>query len=354
MRRVSIDNLKTGMKLAKPIYARSGRILLDKGIELKEGYIKRLIDFDITHVYIHDERMGNIEVSEIVNDETRLEAARIVHQVMDNIRLGMVLDVGKVKDTVREIMSQVLDNKGTLAQLTEIRVTGEMHFHHAVNVAIYALLTGIAIKYNSIELLNLGTGAILHDIGKSRVPTRILNQQGPLAEPEIEEMKKHTQYGFDILRKQGDLPLLSAHVAFQHHEHFDGSGYPRQMKGADIHEFARITAIANTYDLLVGGLQGTRLLPYQTVEYIVAHAGRTFDPDFARVFSTNIAVYPLGSLVRLNNGEKGFVIRIPKNYPTRPVIRVIINANGKEYGANHPELDLMKELTFFIEEVLEE
>ncbi len=354
MRRIPVEKLQIGMRLARPIYARGRRVLLDKEIELKESYIKRLAEFGITHVYIYDERIGDLEINEIVNEETRLQAAEVVRQAVANIRFGVGLNAREIKQSVMAIMDEVLLNRETLAHLSEIRIAGELLFHHSVNVAIYALLTGIAMKYNKNQLFDLGAGALLHDIGKSRMPARILNTCEPLAGPEAEEMKNHTIYGFELLRKENDLSLLSAHVAFQHHECFDGSGYPRGLKGEEIHEYARIAAVANTYDLLVSGLQGRRLFPYQTIEFIIAQAGHAFDPEVAKLFSTNIAVYPLGSTVRLNTGEKGVVIRIPKNYPTRPVIKVLCDSTGNLHQEEFPEVDLLKELTVFIDEVLDE
>lgn len=354
MRKVAVENLQPGMFLDKPVYARGGRILLDKGIKLTESYIRRLGEFGIPFVYIRDERIAEIEINDAVSDETRLQAAEIVRQSMENIRLGMDLNAQEIKGMVRDVIKQILDSRETLVHLSEIRIGGEQLFHHSVNVAIYALLTGITVRYSEKELLDLGTGALLHDIGKSRLPTRILNSTEILFSSELEEVKNHTNYGFEILRRESDLSLLAAHVAYQHHECYDGSGYPRQLKGNEIHEYARITAIANTYDVLVSGAGGKQLLPYQTIEYIIAQAGRAFDPRLVRLFATNIAVYPLGSLVRLNTGQKGFVIQIPKNYPTRPVIRVIMDAGGNKYTGNFPEIDLLKELTVFVEEVLEE
>lgn len=353
MRRVVLEKLQPGMILERPVYARGGRVLLDKGIKLKGSYIRRMAEFGVTHAYVFDERLSGIVITDVVNEETRLRAAELVREAMDDIRLGAELDSAKIKETVQEIIKQILTNRKALAHLSEIRIAGEQLFHHSVTVAIYAILTGINIQYTEQNLLDLGTGALLHDIGKSRLPDRILQASEPLAEPELEERKKHTVYGFEILRNS-DLSLLVAHVAYQHHERFNGSGYPRQLKCDQIHEFAGITAIANTYDNLVSSLDEKRFPPYQAIEYITAQAGVSFEPELARIFSTNIAVYPLGSLVRLNTGERGFVIQIPKNYPTRPVIRVIEDSLGRRYRRNFPEFDLLKELTVFIEDIIEE
>lgn len=354
MRRVLVEKLEAGMQLARPIYTKGGRVLLDRGITLKESYIRRLAEFGVTHVYVIDERVGNLDIEEIVSEETRFRAAEIVRQAVANIRFGAGLNVREVKEVVTEIMEQVLFSRETLGNLSEIRIIGEFLFHHSVNVAVYAIITGIARGYGRRELYDMGTGALLHDVGKSRMPASLLNTCEPLTGPQAEEMKNHAVYGFDLLRREYELSLHTAHVAFQHHECFDGSGYPRRLKGTEIHEYARITAIANTYDLLVSGLQGERLLPYQTVEYIVVQAGRAFDPEIVKLFSTNIAVYPLGSLVRLNTGEKGVIIQIPKNYPTRPKVKILYDAEGKARRENFPEVDLLKELTVFIEEILDE
>lgn len=354
MRKVAVQNLQPGMFLEKPVYTKGGRILLDRGVKLTESYIRRLGEFGIPFVYIWDERIAEIEIDDSVNDETRLRAAEIVHESMEKIRLGKGLDTQEIKKMVEDIIKQILDNSEALLHLSEIRIAGEQLFHHSVNVAIYAILTGVNVRYGEKELLELGTGALLHDIGKSRLPARILNSPEPSFFSDCEEFRNHTSYGFEIMRRENNLSLLSAHVAYQHHECYDGTGYPRGLKGEEIHEYARIAAIANTYDILVSGLYGKRLAPYQTIEYIIAQAGRAFDPKLARIFSTNIAVYPLGSLVRLNTGQKGFVIHIPKNYPTRPIVRLIADADGKKYTGNYPEINLLQELTVFVEEVLEE
>ncbi|MDR9757308.1 MAG: HD-GYP domain-containing protein [Thermacetogeniaceae bacterium] len=346
MRRMGLKWLQPGMVLERPVYGKGGRILLDKGITLKESYIRRLADFGVSHVYVYDERLAEIIIDDVVNEETRLEAAEIVKEAVDNIRFGKELKAEVIKQAVTEIIDEILDNRDALFHLSELRIAGENLFHHSVTVTIYSILTGLTINYHKEDLLKLGTGALLHDIGKSRIPEWI--------GPGYEAMKNHTVYGFEILRRDRDFSLLEAHVAYQHHELFDGSGYPRQLKGRNIHEFARITAIANTYDALVTGLYEKKLLPYQAIEYITAQAGGAFDPELARVFSTNIVVYPLGSLVRLNTGDKGFVVKIPKNYPTRPVVRIIKDSMQRKYRKNFPEIDLMKELTVFIEDVIEE
>ncbi len=353
MRLVPLEEVKPGMKLARPIYAKGGRILLDRGVTLKESYIKRLAEFEVTHVYVVDEVVGDLVVEETVREETRLRAAEVVRRAVAGIRFGTGINVREVKEIVTEIMDQVLANRHTLAFLTEIRVVGEAVFHHSVNVAVYALVTGLARGYGTREMHDLGTGALLHDIGKSRMPARLLAASGPLADALAEEMKKHTIYGFELLRKESELSLLVAHVAFQHHECFDGSGYPRGLKGTEIHEYARITSIANTYDLLTSGLEGERLRPYQAVEFLVAQAGRRFDPDLVRLFTTNIAVYPVGSRVRLNTGEEGIVVAVPRNYPTRPTVRLLRDAEGQSLREPFPEVDLLKELTVFVEEVLD-
>jgi len=354
LRRVPVHKLTPGMKLARPVFVKGGRVLLNAGCTLKESYINRLSELGITHVYVEDERVADVQVEEIVNEETRLRAAEIVRKAVANTRFGTRLNVEEVKNIVSELMDQILSHKETVAYLSEIRIIGEPLFHHSVNVAVYSIFTGLLRGYDEGKLRELGTGALLHDIGKSKLPASLLETQGPISGAQLEEVKNHTVYGFELLRKETDFGLLVAHIAFQHHENFDGSGYPRGLKGEEIHEYARITAVANIYDRLVSGLEGEKVPPHQAVEYLVAQSGLLLDPLIVRLFSTNIAVYPVGSMVRLTTGETGVVVHIPKNYPTRPKVRILYDREGNPYHNNFPEIDLLQELTVFVEEVLEE
>jgi putative nucleotidyltransferase with HDIG domain len=210
-------------------------------------------------------------------------------------------------------------------------------YNHSVGVCVLSVVTGMALGLDDLKLKTLAMGAILHDIGKSLSP-------GP----------EHTIHGFEILRNNKILNIMVGHVAYQHHEKYDGTGYPRQLKGEDIHLFAAITGVANFYDNLVTNLNPEkRLYPYQAIELVVAESGRSFHPEIVKAFSRNIAPYPVGTAVRLNNGAVGVVVSVPRNYPTRPVVKIVTNHVGVLL-TTFPEVDLLQEKTLFINEILSE
>jgi HD-GYP domain-containing protein (c-di-GMP phosphodiesterase class II) len=170
----------------------------------------------------------------------------------------------------------------------------------------------------------------------------------------LSEGPEHTLHGFEILRGNKTLHVTAAHVAYQHHERYDGKGYPRQLTGEDIHLFGAIVGTANYYDNLVSNQdQNKRMFPYQALEIIMAESGRALHPEVVKAFCKNIAPYPVGTAVRLNNGDVGVVISVNKHLPTRPVIKLVANNVGILLKS-FPEIDLIREKTLFINEIINE
>ena len=158
---------------------------------------------------------------------------------------------------------------------------------------------------------------------KSRLPEEILNKKTPLTETEFAEITQHTTYGFEILRKNNDISLLSAHVAFQHHEKWDGTGYPRGLKGNEIHEYGRLTAVADVYEALTSKrVYRNAIEPNEAYEYVISQANTHFEPRVIEVFKKHIAIYPSGSGILLSNGQRGNVVKQNPTFPNRPFVRV--------------------------------
>jgi len=226
----------------------------------------------------------------------------------------------------------------------------EYTFYHSVNTTILALLLGMGKGYNQSRLLELGMGVLMHDIGKTSVNVEILNKEGKLTEEEFEEIKKHTTYGYDLIRKNRDFSVNSAHVAFQHHERWTGGGYPRGLCGREIHELGRIAAVADVYDALVSKrAYRDALEPYQAYEYVLFQSGYLFDPEIVKIFSRHVSLYPVGTGVELSNGMRGNVIRQNKGIPDRPVVRTIYR--GDEPLLIPVDFDLTKSLNILISKV---
>lgn len=341
------------MIVGRNIYHSDGRILLHAGIRLTDNYILRLEQMGITSVYIKDEYDDdNIKIADVVSEETRIETIKIVKQNFQLLEQERKINIRSVKQMVDNLMDELLSNPNTLVNLTDIRSFDDYTFAHSVNVCILSLMTGITLCFHDLKLKELGTGALLHDIGKIKVARDILNKADSLSQEEFKEIKKHTVYGFQILRSYQDLSLLSAHVAFQHHERWDGKGYPRQLAGEDIHEYARIVAAADVYDALLADR------PYrpsysisQAITILKNMSGIYLDSRCVTALIANIAIYPVGSLIELNTGEIGIVVDNNKETPTRPVVRLVYDKHNRRIMPQR-EIDLSKMSTIIITKAL--
>ncbi len=348
MRALSVDNLKAGMKVGRTIYSANNKVLLAAGMVLTEHYIERLRELGIMSLYIADEKLGKVEVDDVISEHTRREALAVTREVMSSIKAGGQLDAKKVSKVINDMIDEILANPNLVVSLVEIRAMNDYTFGHSVNVAVLALIMGMALGYDQLSLKNLATGALLHDVGKTLIPEELLHKVSPAEHEESSEITQHTTLGFEILRKIEGVSLLSAHVALQHHERMNGGGYPRGLKGEEIHEFARIVAIADVYDgMTTDTPQRPRYVPHHALEYIFLHAGTLFDSRLVKVFAGSIAFFPVGSLVLLNTGEKGVVIKVHKEMPTRPVVRVLVDSRGNQVKPPF-DLDLTRHLTYFV------
>lgn len=351
MRLVRIEELKSGEKTAKTILSADGTVLLGQGVILVPRYIDRLQEMGINSVYITDERFPDLEVKDIVSDFTRIESTKVTKQMMEKIQKGQALDSPKVITTINIIIDDLLSQESLVVNLNDIRTHDDYTFSHSVNVCVLSLLIGVALGYDQIKLRNLGIGAILHDLGKVHLPSGILRKNSCLILEEFKEIRKHCEIGFELIRANQDLSILSAHVAFQHHERYDGKGYPQGLKGENILEFARIVSIADVYDALSSDRPyRKRYLPHEIYEYLMASCYSIFDPKLMAHFLKYIPPYPIGTLVRLNTKEKAIVIRQNPGCLIRPVVRLVTESG--QFSNHHAEYNLSENPTILVEEIL--
>lgn len=171
----------------------------------------------------------------------------------------------------------------------KIKTQNEALFIHSLSTCVLSIMTGIGAGYDLPVLKNLGAAALLHDIGKIKLAPELLDKNEELTAEESLEIHKHVQYGYDFLHKYEGVSRMAAMVALRHHERMDGSGYPNQLKGDDIHHFARIVALADVYDNLSTNNNCQNLKNSNGImEYIRNMGGRIFDQEFAAIFLKNI------------------------------------------------------------------
>ncbi|SFT19787.1 HD-GYP domain-containing protein [Paenibacillus sp. BC26] len=342
MKYVDIEAVEPGDILGKTIYAVNGAVLLSSKVQLTVFMISTLRRIGVTNVYIKDAGMEMEEQEEILSEETKVGIIKQMSETMDSIRSGKDLNSRAISLTIEDLLFDVIRNKDVLVQLNDIRTRDNAEYIHAMNVCMLSALLGVSLQLNQVQLKELAIGALLHDLGKPDLE----------ANGENDEPKRHTWRGFELLKAKREFSLLIAHVAFQHHEHVDGTGEPRGLIGDQIHLYSRIVAVANTFDNLLtsGGEGAAGLLPHEACEQMMAMSGTSLDHEILVHFMRIVSIYPNGVSVRLTTKETGIVVGQHRGLPGRPIVRVLQRESNDSVESR--EIDLAKHTTVFIEQVL--
>jgi HD-GYP domain-containing protein (c-di-GMP phosphodiesterase class II) len=324
MRVVALNEHAVGKRLAKTVFSADGRILLKTGVVLTAAYVRNLREKGYSSVYIENELVPGLEVSDAINEVTRVRATTIIKSTLERARTNQSIDCARIAGVVDDILADLESNSEFVFELSTLRSVDDYSFVHSVNVCVLSLILGQSLHLRASTLKTLGVGAILHDIGKVTIPAEVLNYPGRLSPEEFELIKGHTTQGFEILRANREISLLSAHVALQHHERLDGTGYPRQLRGDEILEYGRVAAIADVYDALTADRPyRTQYAPEEAVQKLVAGIDQAFDGQMVRKFLEVVAVYAVGSILRLSTGEIAVVVRQQRGMPSRPLVAVV-------------------------------
>lgn len=351
MRLVNIKQVKSGQRLARAILSAEGTMLLGKGVELTPAYIKRLRELGVYSIYIADERFPNLQIKDIISESTRRESIKITQKLTEKIKQEMTIESPQVFQAVNSIIDELLNQENILLNLVDIRTHDNYAFSHSVNICVLSLLVGASLHYDQIKLRNLGIGALLHDLGKVTIPFSALGKNLSLTAEEFKKLKGHCDRGYELVRLQREFSIHSAHVALQHHERYDGTGYPQGLRGEEIHEFARIVGIVDIYDTLsTDRSYRNRYLPHEIYEYLMSSCYTSFDPKLTALFLKHVPPYPKGTIVQLNTKEKAIVTGQNVDCLVRPIVRVF---EQNQQPINPPlEYDLLDNPTILIEDVI--
>lgn len=351
MERITVDEIQPGMYLSKPLIAADGTVLLHEGINIEERYIQSLRNLGITSLFIGKPKSQEPLESEedFYGPKYRQEAIGAAREVINHFQVGKGIQLDRIKDIVSDLITRISQNPENMIHLVDIRRKKEYLFSHAVNTCILSILTGIAMGYDAKQLDELGLAAMLHDVGKIKFSRRVALQfPDYLTRNEREEYKRHVFYSLEILRENRNLTGNVINACFQHHERWNGSGYPMGLKGDAICEYARIISIADVYDRLITGLPHRLPTPvYYATAILNKAAGEYFDPVIVDKFNQNIVIYPMGKRVRLNNQQSGVILGVSVKAKTTPLVR-IISSQDDQPNNQIVELDLLKNPELFI------
>ena len=319
---IAINDIIPGMVLYEDVI-QGGNLLLPKGTVIKPNYIEQLVARGISNVKICAERSYNDFITNPV-ERFYAESYEDVAAIIDSLKSGSELNFDNVFALVGKIVGQVLTHKNSILLLTGFRRKCDYYYAHSLDVCIYSIITARAMNFEYDNIITLGLGALLHDIGKTSISDSLLLKQGSLTFEEYEIVKKHSEYGYKIIEKIPDINYSVAKIILQHHERCDGSGYPNKLKSNRIFHLSKIVAIADIYDALTSDkVYRSKVLPHEAAEYILCMSRSLVDYDIASIFLKNVAIYPIGCKVLLNTNEIAVVLDSNLQIPLRPFLRII-------------------------------
>lgn len=349
MLRLSSDQIIPGMILGRSIIDADGRMLLAKGQALNQYYIQRLKELGIPTIYI-DDNLGIEDVASLVSARTVLHATKCLKQSYQQCAKTGKVNLSTMRSQVDNIIDELTANCNVLVGMSDLKSYDEYSYQHSVSVCVLTIIMGISYGYNRSQLQTLGTGAILHDIGKVNVPVEILNKTGSLTDNDFSIIQQHSWDGFKIIKDSGEIPLLSAHVALQHHERMDGNGYPRAITGQNIHEYGQITAVADMFDALTSDRPYRRAYNNkEAIKIIEEDRGKHLASEFVDLLLAHINLYPPGTVVVLTTKDTAIVSKENPSDPTRPQLKLLFNGQQQAYDINRV-IDLENFKTIFIVE----
>ena len=236
------------------------------------------------------------------------DAHRVIAQLMQGIKLGQQVRLDATASVVQRMTRSLLRHPDALLALGRIRRVDRYTFEHSINVCALMVAFGHDLGLHPETVNALGIGAMLHDIGKVKISDALLNKPGALTEAEYRLMQTHVRHGHHLLADAGIDPAALA-VVSEHHERWDGSGYPRQLRGEQISDHGQMAAIVDVYDALTSDrCYHAALCPTEALRNIYAWSGSQFQPELAQQFIRFIGVYPVGSFVQLASGHLALVL----------------------------------------------
>ena len=342
---VSLDKIVSGSKLGKALYSADGRILLGRGVDLTGKYLNRLTEMGYYSIFVSDDFDDEVELNDGIQDSTRNfaigQVKSLFKSTMEGNGDGNNFDLKNgIENITDSIINDITGNDNLMIDLYSLKTHDDYTFQHSVNVCVLAIVLGIKAGLNGIELRELAKGAMLHDIGKMHTPFEILTKDSLLTDEEYEIVKRHTNEGFSFLLNDSNVSPKIAIVAYQHHERFDGTGYPDGIGGDQMHIYSKIVAIIDTYDALTSDrVYRKRYNNDQALNIIYKESEGKFEPDLLKLLRNCVARYTSGSLVRLKTGETAIVLRNNASILNQPIIKLLTDSDGNKIE-NSPEIDI--------------
>ena len=324
-----IELINPGMKTADVIFNKEGNVMLWDGVALDSLTIQRLKNVGIDELYVQidePQEMSGFNYDEDSPERFKAEYENDLNatkQMFQSISSGRRIDIEATNNIVNSIVKKSESNRNIIDTITEVRSFDEYTYYHSINVSMLCMIIGKWLRLDDYHIRNLTQAGLLHDIGKSKIPLQILNKPDKLTDDEFKEMKRHSEYGYNIVRESEDVPPEVAKAILTHHEKEDGSGYPMGLTGNKLNLYSKIITVSDIFDAMTANRSyKSKDTPFKVFELMQHGSFGVLDPIVLNVFLDNITTYYLGAKVLLNTGESGVVVFMNKANFSRPVVQV--------------------------------
>lgn len=259
-------------------------------------------------------------------------ATKQMDKIINDSRSGCSLNAQEIKSTVVSIADSVIRNPDALMLLSALESKDEQSVTHSINVCTLSLIFGRYIGLERKPLYELGTGALMHDIGEIKVPEQILYKNEKRTAEELELMQQHTHHGVEMLMKSNGLPQSAIEIARDHHERMNGSGYPQKLMGEQLSLFTKIVSIVDVYDSVTSGLHSNpTITSTEALKNMYVWRDELFDSLLVEQFIQCLGIYPIGSTVELSTGEIGIVISTNPGRRLMPRVMLVRDQDKQPY-----------------------
>ncbi|MBL8968158.1 MAG: HD-GYP domain-containing protein [Spirochaetaceae bacterium] len=381
-KRIALDQIVPGSRFSEDVYIDDKSLLVPAGIAVKQKDVDVLkrwgIAFVLTEGELIDENAGRAEAAKAAGGPVAAGGTPIpgqqgfagsrelyrkytdlvdrLAQVFDRIRKGEAIEPKTVDLISQSLLQLVRDERdAAISAILGSESSGGDAAKSGVNTAILATVIGQTLKLPVYKLSYLATGALLHDVGMLRIPESIVKKQGGLSEEEAQKIRAHPLLSYRIVTKELFYPDDVGIIGLQHHERWDGEGYPRKTSGADIDALARVVSVADAFEAMVSVKPyRNSMIGYAAMKTLLSDNSRRFDPEILKAFIKSMGIYPLGSTVLLNNAAIARVVETHPDAPLRPKLKLIVDEFGNHFEGDRGEtVDLIAEKTLFIARALD-
>ena len=390
MKKILVSELKEGMIFSAPVYVEGSNLFVPAGVEVRKKDITRLNSWGVDSV----ETDGNLVAAPPAKAEKSAEARKAsgaesskkaaskasaaqgtsvislpevhenkgayrsyleliehVDEVCCSIGAGVSVEARSIDNISGRLLQAVREQRNSfIGYILGGEIKGHEMAKSLVNTAILSALIAQEMKMASHKILQVVTGALLHDVGMLRMPKEIVEKKGGLSAAELQRIQSHPLYTYKIVNKELLYPEDVGLIVLQHHERWDGEGYPRRISGEGINIGARIVSVADAFEAMVSQKPyRNSMMGYQAMKNLLSDNLRRFDPDVIKAFIQTMGIYPIGSIILLNNGCLARVVEVEGTAPLRPKIRILIDEFGKVFKQDEGDLiDLLVEKSLFI------